>query len=182
MIKNIKIKKRLLALTLGVSLGIGSFKLYENNEVNRVKGYLNDFVTEDNYVNLTRVSKDYNINSFKGKYLRKALNELDIEYVIIDDWIIFDGNKIGLFNIVDYTNGELLGYDNNGNAVYNGMNAIVDNKDGKLEYIVPDGYELRETKIDAGNHGPMKFETLDNYNIIMTDENNCHTFHLSKHK
>ena len=82
---NLKFGKRFLAGILAVSImgGVtfGGFHLYKRHEINRVKGYLEDFLTEDNYVDLSKVSRAYDIKSFNGEYLDDAMEELGVKYV-----------------------------------------------------------------------------------------------------
>ena len=62
---DVKFGKRFVAGLLAVSLiggaTFGGFHLYKKSEVNRVKGYLEDFLTEDNYVDLSKISTSYDI-------------------------------------------------------------------------------------------------------------------------
>ena len=68
---DIKFGKSFVARLLAVSL-IGEatwcgFHLYKRSEIGRIKGYLDDFLTEDNYVDLSKVSTSYDIRSFTSK-------------------------------------------------------------------------------------------------------------------
>ena len=94
MIKNMKLGKRFATgLLTGFILAgaiTGGLQLHRTHEVNRVKGYLEDFLTEDNYVDISCVDKNYDIKDFKGEYLRRALQKMDVDYVRIDDTFIFD--------------------------------------------------------------------------------------------
>ena len=93
MVKNLKLSKKLIAGTLIAAIigtGIGGYHMHRNNEIARVKGYLEDFLTEENYVDLSKVSGTYDIRDFDGEYLRKALEEMDIDYVRINDAFIYD--------------------------------------------------------------------------------------------
>ena len=95
--------KKFLAGIIAASLigaGIGGFHLYKKQEVARVKGYLEDFLTEDHYVDLSKISTSYDIKGFDGKVLYDALQETDVDYVrITSDYIfdIYDGVHVGPF-------------------------------------------------------------------------------------
>ena len=95
MVKNLKLYQKVLALVLAAGItasGVAAgMKLHKTNEVNRVKGYLEDFTTESGYVDLSSISSTYNIKYFDGEYLRLAMEELDVDYVRITDSYIFNG-------------------------------------------------------------------------------------------
>ena len=94
MVKNLKLGKKITALILTGAIVAGSyggFQLYKKSEVNRVKGYLEDFQTEEGYVEFTKISTVYDMKSFKGEYLLEAMEDMDISYIRITDDYIFDG-------------------------------------------------------------------------------------------
>lgn len=181
MVKNVHIKKGLLVLGLATTLGICSYQLHKHNEVNRVKGYLNDLRTDDNYVDMSRISLDYNIESFNGSTMVEALKDTDIDYVIINDWIIYENAHVGTFIRPYFTNGEIIGYDDNNEAVYNCLKAVVGSNEGELYYEIPEGYYLDERETTAGPHGPMRYEMLKEYDINVYPDGNAYGLSLSKH-
>ena len=75
--KNIKFGKKFIAGILAISIvgsgAVGGFHIYKRSEINRVKGYLEDFLTEDNYVDLSKISTTYDIKNFDGEYLDDAI-------------------------------------------------------------------------------------------------------------
>lgn len=169
-------------LCLATTIGIGAMQIHKTSEVNRVKNYIDDLTNEENYVDLSRVSFDYDIKDFEGKYLRLALEQSDVDYVVIDDTIIYNGDQIGTFKIVDSINDVLIGYDDNNEPVYEGKSVAVNNIDGKFVYEIPEGYHLREIDITAGAKGPYKYEVLDNYHINVVEDYGAYGLSLSKHK
>ena len=99
MLKNLVIKKSLLVGTMSLSILGSKYRVVKDPEVIRVKGYLEDFLTEANYVDLSKISTSYDIKNFSGEDLVKALSDSDIKYVRITDDYIYDGkllNKIGM--------------------------------------------------------------------------------------
>ena len=86
---NVRFGKRFVTGLLTVSLigtaTWGSLHLYKRNEIGRIKEYLEDFLTEDNYVDLSKVSKAYDIRNFNGEYLDDAMDELGVKYVRLTD-------------------------------------------------------------------------------------------------
>jgi len=59
-IKNLKFGKRFLAFVLAftvITSTLGIYRLKKIKEVNRVKGYLEDFLTEDNYIDFILIEK-----------------------------------------------------------------------------------------------------------------------------
>ena len=154
MIKNLKLGKKITALLLTgaiVASGYGGFQLYKKNEVNRVKGYLEDFQTEQGYVDLTRVGTNYDIKSFDCEYLMKAMEELEVTYVRITDEYIYDLEEgeyfDGFTQKIAFNYNNLLGYDNNGNPVYEAIEPIRTIKGDNLVYLYPKGYKLTDIKV-----------------------------------
>ena len=111
MVKNLRFGKKFVAsiLSVGILAGatFGGLELYKKHEVNRVKGYLNDFLTEDNIVDLSCIDKSYDIKGFKGEYLYEALKGSDIKFVRIDDTYVFD---IFSYNVINYPRKDYCNY------------------------------------------------------------------------
>ena len=157
--RNLRFGRRFAAglLSVGILAGatFGGFALHRTHEVNRVKGYLDDFLTEDNYVDLSCIDKSYDIKGFKGEYLREALEDSDIDYVRIDDTFIFDiydGVHIGTFKTK-------LAY-NEENDEY--FDPIRNNTGNGLEYSYPEGFELVDLELTPE---PFDYERLDGTSI-----------------
>ena len=154
MVKNLKLGKKITALILTGAIVAGSyggFQLYKKNEVNRVKGYLEDFQTEQGYVDLSNISTSYNIKSFDGEALMKAMEELDVTYVRITDEYIYnleEGEYFdGFTQKIAFNYNNLLGYDDNGNPVYEAFEPIRTIKGDKLVYLYPKGFTLTDIKV-----------------------------------
>ena len=123
MVKNLKFGSRLISLVLATSIALSvsgcTSKFKSEREVERVKSYLEDFLTEEGYVDLSNISTDYEIYSFDGKYLKLALDDMNVEHVRITDSYVFNGDYVDGFPVMlafNYNN--LLGYDDNGDSVY----------------------------------------------------------------
>ncbi len=164
MIKNMKLGKRFACglLTIGLIAGttFGGFQLYKTHEVNRVKGYLEDFLTEDNYVDISCVDKNYGIKGFKGEYLREALKDIDVSYVRIDDTFVFDiydGVHIGTFKT-------MVAYDEENDRYYDPVR--ISSEDG-IKYVYPEGYKLISLDLTPE---PFDYERLDGTNIELVDD------------
>ncbi len=184
--RRIRFSKKFIAAILAASIigvGIGEFQLHKKNEVNRVKGYLDDFLTEDNYVDLSKISTDYAISNFDGKYLYKALKNSDIKYVRITSDYIFDienGVQVGPFKQMTGINKEmLLGYDEEGKPVYDGYEPIRTVIDGKLSYVLPPEYTLEEISVLAE---PFDYERLMDCEVIVRENNYEDSYSLSLEK
>lgn len=167
MLKNLKIKKGLLAGTMAfVILGSG-YKIVKVQEVNRVKGYLEDFLTADDYVDLSKVSKSYNIKDFSGEALAKALADSDIKYVRITDDFIYDGKHVEPFKQKTAVNYNcILGIDDNSEVVYQGYEPIRNNIDGSVVYDIPEGYELTDIKVLAE---PVRYDELNSKEVVVVE-------------
>ena len=76
----------------------------------RIKGYLEDFLTEDNYVDLSKVSKAYDIRSFNGEYLDDAMDELGVKYVRLTDTYVYDGKHVTAFETMSAVNKDKIIY------------------------------------------------------------------------
>ena len=164
MVKNMKFGKKfasalLAGLLMAGAVG-GSMHLYKTNEVNRVKGYLNDFLTEDNYVDISHVDKNYGIKSFKGEYLRAALEDMDVKYVRIDDTFVFDiydGVQVGTFKTV-------VAYREETDEYYDPIRISTDKG---VEYLYPEGFKLITLELTPE---PFDYERLDGTNIEVLEE------------
>lgn len=170
--KNLKFGKRFFIGVVAASVigcGIGGFHLCKRHEINRVKGYLEDFLTEDNYVDLSKISTEYNICDFSGESLRKALEELDIDYVRITDSYIYDEAHVETFsqkNAVNYNNE--LWVDQNGNIMYEMYEPIRMADNSGVTYDIPDNFTLEDIEVVAE---PTRYSELDDM-IILVNENN----------
>lgn len=170
MIKNFKIGKRFLSGVIAVSIigsGMGGLHLYKRYEVNRVKNYLEDFLTEDNYVDLSKINKNYNIKDFSGSDLEKALEELDVRYVRISDAYIYNDDHVEGFIQKSATNYDvILGIDDKGNVVYEGYEPIRYSTDIGVSYEYPDGFELEDILVYAE---PIRYNELGNREVKVID-------------
>lgn len=185
MSKKIRFGKRFMASLIAVSLIGGSaisLKLYRTHEVNRVKGYLEDFLNEDNYVDLSKVPSSYDIADFKGKYLYEALKGSDISYVIINGSYIYDLPHVYGFiekNAVDYSH--VLGTDQNGDVIYDMYKPIAVPTENGVTYSAPPNYELEDVCILAE---PIRYEELIGRDIKVTanDYEPSYSLHLTNGK
>lgn len=170
--KNLKFGKRFLAGVVAVSIigcGMGGFHLHKRQEVNRVKGYLEDFLTEDNYVDLSKISTSYVIKDFSGEALRDALEEMDVDYVRITDSYIYDDAHVETFtqkNAVNYNN--TLWVDKEGNPVYEMYEPIRMSSDDGVTYDIPEGFTLEDIDVIAE---PIRFSELDDKTISVNENN-----------
>lgn len=183
MVKNLKLYQKVLALVLAAGItasGIAAgMKLHKTNEVNRVKGYLEDFTTQDGYVDLSSISSTYKIKDFDGEYLRLAMEELDVDYVRITDSYIFNGDYENDFPIMlafNYNN--LLGYDNNGNPVYETYDPIRISTEDGVRYIYPEGFTLKEVVVSID---PVSYKELDDTEVhVSQDSEDSYTLTLNR--
>lgn len=177
--KNLKFGKRFLAGVIAVSIvgcGIGGFHLYKRHEVNRVKGYLEDFLTEENYVDLSKISRDYDIKDFSGEALRGALEELDIDYVRINDSYIYDDAHVETFsqkNAVNY--GNVLWVDKDGNPIYEMYEPIRMSDGSGVSYDIPEGFVLEDIDVIAE---PIRYDSLDDKTISVNENNYEYSYSL----
>lgn len=162
MIRNIKFGKRFVAslLTLsfiGSSVGMG-MHLYKRNEIQRVKGYLEDFCTEEHYVDMSKISSDYEIKDFSGEILASALKELDISYVRFNDAYVYDDLHVeGFVQKTATCYDIILGVDSDENMVYQGYEPIRDVQDSGITYSYPEGYVLEDIRVYAE---PIRYDSL----------------------
>lgn len=167
MIKNFKLGPKLVALGLMASITatsiVAGMQIHKTNEVNRVKGYLKDFTTPAGYVDLSSITSYYDMKDFDGKYLRKAMEELDVDYVRITDSYIFNGDYEDVFYIMlafNYNN--LLGYDDNGEAVYETFDPIRINSKEGVRYVYPEGFTLKKVPVSVD---PISYKSLDDMEV-----------------
>lgn len=169
--KNIKFGKKFIAGMLAFSLlggsVVGSYQLYKKSQINRVKGYLEDFLTEDNYVDLTNISSDYKIEGFDAKYLDDAMEELGVKYVRITDSYIYNGSHVTPFvhvGGINYDN--VLFTDQDGNQYYEMYEPIRSTTTDGVEYYVPDNFILEEYETIAE---PVRYDDLDGREVVVRD-------------
>ena len=180
-IKNLKFGKRFLAFVLAftvITSTLGIYKLKRIKEVNRVKGYLEDFLTEDNYIDLSKISSDYAIESFSGKALHEALQDIDASYLRITDSFICDNDKIfTVKNAINYSN--ILWEDKDGSPVYEMYEPIRMTSDGGVFYIIPEGFTLEDIKVKSPN---INYFQLDDTRIIVykNDYESSYSLELKK--
>ena len=179
----IRFGKRFLACLLaGVTIGcgIGGFHLHRKHEIARVKNYLEDFLTEDNYVDLSKISRDYDIKDFDGQYLYEALKDSDIKYVrITSDYIVNEGYEGPIKQMTSMNKDVLLGYDDFSEPVYEGYEPIRRIVDGKVVYDIPEGYTLEEVNILTE---PTSRENVYNSAVIVRENNYEESYSLSLEK
>lgn len=167
MVKNLKLGKKFLAGVLVAAVigtGIGGYHMHKKAEINRVKGYLEDFLTEDNYVDLSKVSSTYDIASFDGKYLQAALEQLDVSYVRINDSFIYDDAHVETFphmNAVNYNN---VLWNDGTQDIYEMYEPIRVSTESGVEYIIPEGFTL-ETVDEIAT--PIRYDKLADRKIVV---------------
>lgn len=164
MVKNMKFGKKFACMLLSAGIiASGTFaglELYKTHEVNRVKGYLDDFLTEENYVDISCIDKNYDIKGFKGEYLREALEYSDINYVRIDDTFVFDiydGVHVSTFKTI-------LAYKEETDEYYDPIR--ISTEEG-IKYIYPEGFKLVTLDLTPE---PFDYERLDGTNIEVINE------------
>ena len=183
MVKNLKFGKKLLSLALATSIAFSMSGCGKNfsseKEIDRVKNYLEDFMTESGYVDLSNVSTDYDIKSFDGETLKLALEEMNVSHVRITDSIIFGGDYVDGFPVMlafNYNN--LLGYDDNGNPVYETFEPIRMGTDDGVQYYYPKGFVLKEVIILKD---PILYEQLDDREVsVKQHSEDSYTLSLNK--
>ena len=184
MIKNLRVSKKIACALLSVGIvasgTLGGMKLYKTHEVNRVKGYLNDFLTEENYVDLSKISTAYDIKGFSGETLYEALQGVHPRYVRIGDEYIFDiydGVVVTPFKqMTAMDKSQLMGYDDDGNPVYVGYEPIRNSGDDGISYDYPDGYELEEVSVIQE---PFDYERLFDREIVVRENEYEKSYSLS---
>ena len=182
MVKNFKLSKKIIAGTLIASIigtGIVSYHVHKRNEVTRVKGYLHDFLTEDNYVDLSKVSGSYMIENFDGEYLRKALEEMNINYIRINDSFIYDGIHVSIFPHMNAINYNKVVWNDGIQDIYEMYEPIrIPGSDG-VSYQIPEGFTLE--KIDEIVE-PIRYDELDNKEVIVLKNNYEDSYSLTMEK
>lgn len=152
MVKNLKLGKSIISLLLAGALTIGGVRvglsLHRKSEVARVKGYIEDFMTPEGYVDLTRVSTQYDIKSFDGEILQEVLEDMDVSHVRLTDSYVFNGNYVdGFPQKIAFDYDVLLGYDNDGKPVYKAYEPVRMATDEGVEYKYPEGYTLTQVEV-----------------------------------
>ena len=181
---NLKFGKRFIAGLLAVSIiggaTWGGFHLYKKSEISRIKGYLEDFLTEDNYVDLSKVSTSYDIRSFNGEYLDDAMEELGIKYVRLTDTYVYDGSHVTPFQTMSAINYDNVSWvDEDGNKYYEMYEPIrVPGEDG-VEYIYPEGFKLLETDVVTE---PYRYYRLDDTRVVVNENDYEDSYSLSLEK
>ena len=168
--KNLRFGKKFIAGVLALSIagsGFCGFQLYKKHEVNRVKGYLEDFLTMDNYVDLSKISQNYDIKGFDGEYLDDAMEEVGVKYVRLTDTYVYDGDVVTPFkqiNAVNYDN--YLWTDKDGNDYYEMYEPKRNSNEYGLSYTFPNGFELEEIEVIAE---PLRYENLENTEVVVIE-------------
>ena len=181
MVKNLKLGSRLISLALATSIALGvsgcMSKFKTEKEVERVKSYLEDFMTEEGYVDLSNISTDYEIYDFDGKYLKLALEEMNVEHVRITDSYVFNGDYVDGFPVMlafNYNN--LLGYDDNGNPVYETYDPIRMSTEDGVDYYYPEGFTLKEVDVLVN---PVFYNQLVDREISVKKQDDSYTLSLN---
>ena len=181
---NLKFGKKFVAGLLAVSIiggaTWGGFHLYKKSEVNRVKGYLEDFLTEVIFVDLSKVSKAYNINNFNGEYLDDAMEELGVKYVRLTDTYVYNGSHVTPFKTVSAINyNNVTWIDDNGNKYYEMYETIRVPSDDGVQYIYPEGFELILTDVVAE---PYRYYRLEDTTVVVHENDYDDSYSLSLEK
>ena len=154
--------------------------ILKKKEIERVKSYLEDFMTEEGYVDLSNISTDYEIYSFDGKYLKLALDDMNVEHVRITDSYVFNGDYVDGFPVMlafNYNN--LLGYDNDGNPVYETYDPIRMSSEDGVDYYYPEGFTLVEVK---DNVNPIFYNQLEDREVSVKKQDDSYTLSLNMKK
>lgn len=181
---NLKFGKRFIAGLLAMSLisgaTYGGLHLYKRHEIGRVKGYLEDFLTEDNYVDLSKVSCAYNIKGFDGEYLDDAMEELGVKYVRLTDTYVYNGSHVTPFQTMSSINYDNVSWiDDNGNVYYEMYEPIRVPGENGVEYIYPEVYELIETDVVTE---PYRYYRLDDTEVVVVKNDYDESYSLSLEK
>ena len=182
MVKNLKLGSRLISLALATSIAFGvsgcTSKFKDEKEIERVKTYLEDFMTEEGYVDLSNISTDYEIYDFDGKYLKLALEEMNVEHVRITDSYVFNGDYVDGFPVMlAFNYNKLLGYDDNGEPVYETYDPIrMSGPDGVI-YYYPKGFTLKEVDVLVN---PVFYNQLEDREVSVKKQDDSYTLSLNK--
>lgn len=167
-IKNIKFGKKFLAGLLATTIigtSLGAIKIHKDNEVKRVKNYLSDFLTSENYVDLSKISTSYDIKSFSGEALARALMDLDIKYVRITDSYIYNDPHVETFRQVTATNYDNpIGIDDSDSLVYEMYEPIRNTSSNGVTYEIPEGFTLDTIDVTAE---PIRYQDLNGKTITV---------------
>lgn len=180
-VNNLKFGKKFIAGLLVVSLVgggiVGGLHLHKKSEINRVKGYLEDFLTEDNYVDLSKVTSSYDIKGFDGEYLDDAMEEVGVSYVRLTDTYVYDGKHVVPFkqmNAVNYNN--YLWTDKDGNDYYEMYEPIRCSTEDGVVCVVPEGFQLEEIEVIAE---PFRYDRLEDTEIVVRENDYDDSYSLS---
>lgn len=170
----------LLAVSMIGGATFGGFHLYKRHEIGRIKGYLEDFLNEDNYVDLSKVSKAYDIRSFNGEYLDDAMEELGVKYVRLTDTYVYDGSHVTPFQTVSAINYDKVTFvDQNGTEYYEMYEPIRVPGENGVEYVYPDGFELIETDVVTE---PYRYYRLEDTEVVVHENDYDDSYSLSLKK
>ncbi len=167
MVKNFKINKKIIAGALIAAIigtGIGGYHMHRNHEVTRVKGYLEDFLTEENYVDLSKITGTYQISDFDGETLRRALEDMDIDYVRINDSFIYDKAHVETFPHMNAVNYNKVVWNDGHEDIYEMYEPIRVPSESGVTYQIPEGFTL-ETVEEIAN--PIRYDELDNKEVVV---------------
>lgn len=180
-VNNLKFGKKFIAGLLTVSIVgggiVGGLHLHKRAEINRIKGYLEDFLTEDNYVDLSKVTNTYDIKGFNGEYLDDAMEEVGVSYVRLTDTYVYDGDHVTPFkqmNAVNYNN--YLWTDKDGNDYYEMYEPIRYSTENGVVCLAPDGFELEEIEVIAE---PFRYDRLENTEVVVRENDYDDSYSLS---
>ncbi len=182
MVNNFKINKKIVAGALIAAIigtGIGGYHMHRNHEVARVKGYLEDFLTEDNYVDLSKVSGEYKISDFDGDTLRKVLEEMNIDYVRINDAFIYDKNHVLPFTHKNAVNYNKVVWNDGTQDIYEMYEPIRVPSSKGVTYQIPEGFVLEDVAEIAE---PIRYEDLDDKEIRVLKNNYEDSYSLTMEK
>lgn len=182
MVKNLKLSKKLIAGAIIASIigtGIGGYHMHKQSEIARVKGYLTDYLTADNYVDLSKVTGTYDIKSFDGEYLKEALEEMDIDYVRINDSFIYDKAHVETFPHVNAVNYDKVVWNDGTNDIYEMYEPIRIPSENGVTYQIPEGFVLETVEEIAE---PIRYDDLDDREVVVFKNTYEDSYSLSLEK
>lgn len=165
-----------IVCVLPLAIVLYSMKMESQKELKRVIQYLEDFKTDDNYVNLTRIGLDYEINDFDGDVLKKAIEETGVKYVRITDAFISDEELAYYPHYYAVNYDDVVCVDNNRDILYAMYEPILSlDENGEIYYNIPYGYVLEEAQeiatpitLDELNNKEVDvIESEDSYRLIL---------------